>query len=447
MTSAVAGHPRAAVGRRRGGGHHPAYVYLFALAVAAQAFSGSWHLYASPIPVDRVLLALACLALVVHPDLQGVRRRLRPIHLLMLAAVSWCIGSLIWFERSEPGQAVFALLDSFGIVPFLLFLLAPVVFASAARCDVLAATLTWLGLYLGWVSVAEGLGLHALVFPSTIVQPDHTHFERALGPSMQVASNGLALLGCAVFAGVHAARRVGSARVLGIVSLVLCLAGAFFTLTRSIWLAAMIGGLAVVLLERRLHRPALVAAGVTVILAGVLVAVAPSITETVTERAGTSRSVFDRLNANDAALRVVAARPLEGVGYGRFHEVEADWIWQDPTYPITNVGIDVHNVVLGHAAELGLVGLTLWLGVVVCAVRAAIAGRHRQGLRTLRLAALAYGLAWGTVSMLVPITYALPTTLLWLTLGIVSDPERLGWPVTGHLAQQQSSTPRRGSLV
>lgn len=403
----------------------PAYVVCFCLAIGAQFMSGSSDHYRLPLPPDRVLLLLALVLAALHPDARAVRWRLRPIHLAMVAALGWCLLSMIWFGGITDPVAVFAFADSFGVVPFTLFLLAPVVFGTAARRDALMLTLTVLGLYLGWISVAQGLHLYELVVPSSLVQPGHTHFDRAIGPSLQVASNGLALMGCAVAAAVTIARRTGPLRVVAIVALALCLAGAFFTLTRSIWLATLLGTAAVVLLERRLHRAALIGAAIGLVALAAAMAV-PSISDAVLERAETSRSVYDRLNANEAAVRVVQARPLSGVGFGRFHVVESDWVWQSPTYPITTMGIDVHNVFLGYAAELGLPGLALWLVVVLFALDAVAGGPRSPQLRVYRLAALAYAIAWLTVAMLVPIKYAFPTSLLWVLLGIVASGARLG---------------------
>lgn len=406
----------------------PVYVHLLTLGVAAQFMSGSSHLYGLPLSPDRVLIAAGMLAFVVHPDARRALWRPTFLHLSMAAVLAWCLGSMLWFGTLTDPVAVFALVDSVGVVPFVLFLLAPVVFATAARRHVWLRTLTLLGLYLGAVSTLEGLHLYALVLPPGIVDPSHPHFGRALGPSLQVASNGLALMACMCPAGLYAARKRGWRRLLGATALVLCVAGAFFTLTRSIWLATILGGLVVFLRERRLRRGLFVAAGAgALVLVAVLLTV-PSVAASATERAETSRSVYDRLNANAAAVRVVLERPLSGVGLQRFHEVEADWVWQDPDYPITNMGIDVHNVVLGHAAELGLPGLTLWLLVVVLAVGAAWAGPARRSgdLHGLRTAALAYGAAWATVAMLVPIKYALPTSVLWVGLGIVAGRRPLG---------------------
>lgn len=406
----------------------PLYVHLLTWGIVAQFMSGSTRLYGLPLPLDRVLVALGLLAFVAHPDARRAGWRVAGIHLLMAACLAWCVGSMLWFGTITDPVAVFALVDSVGALPFLLFLLAPVVFATQARRRVWLRALTILGAYLGAVSTLEGLHLYALVLPPGIVDPSHPHFGRALGPSLQVASNGLALMACMYPSALYAARSRGWRRWFGALACALCLLGAFFTLTRSIWLATLLGALAVVCVERRARgRLLLAGAGVAIVLSGVFVAV-PSVSASVTERAETSRSVYDRLNANAAALRVVESHPLTGVGLQRFHVVEGDWVWQSPEYPITNMGIDVHNVVLGHAAELGLPGLTLWLLVVGAAVVAATTGprRRRGDLHDFRVAALAYGLGWATVAMLVPIKYALPTSVLWVGMGIVADHGRLG---------------------
>ncbi len=49
----------------------------------------------------------------------------------------------------------------------------------------------------------------------------------------------------------------------------------------------------------------------------------------------------------------------------KFLDVSTDWVRQADGYPITNVTIEVHNVFLGRAAELGIPGLVLWTACVV----------------------------------------------------------------------------------
>lgn len=420
---------RLAGATRRAGERVPLYVHVLTLAVVAQFVSGSSDRYGMPLPPDRVLLALGLLLLLTHPDLRRAGLRLQGIHVLMAAVVAWCIGSMIWFGPLNDTAAMFALLDAIGLIPFAFFLLAPLVYATRARRHVLLRALTVLGFYLGYVSVAQGLHLYSLVLPPGIVDPSHPHFGRALGPSLQVASNGLALLACTYPSAVYAARSRGLRRVFGAVASALCVAGAFFTLTRSIWLALVLGAGAVLLAERRARGPLLLVGALAAVTVVGVLSVAPALQGSVTERAQTSRSVYDRLNANAAAVRVVLAEPMQGVGLNRFHEVESDWVWQNPEYPITNMGIDVHNVLLGHAAELGLPGVTMWLLTLSFAGLAAWRGpRLRDGpLQDWRVAALAYAVAWWTVAMLVPIKYAFPTTMLWLGLGLVADHRRLGW--------------------
>ena len=283
----------------------PLYVHLVTLAVVLQFMSGSSGLYGLPVPPDRVALAAGVVALLLHPDLRHSRPHLAGIHVLMAAVVAWCIGSLIWFGPQNDPTAVFALLDAIGIVPFLLFLLAPLVYATRARRHVLLRALTILGLYLDYISVAEGLHQYWLVVPAGIVDPSHPHFGRALGPSQQVGSNGLALLACLYPSALYAARSRGLRRGLGALAALACIGGVFFTLTRSMWLALVLGVLVVIVAEPRVRGRLIVATAVVGLATAGFLSVSSTIGQEVSARAQTARSVYDRFNANDAAVRVV----------------------------------------------------------------------------------------------------------------------------------------------
>lgn len=435
------GHTGPALAWARGAERVPAYVYAFVAAVVLQFMSGSTRLYGIPIPPDRLALLVAIGLLVIHPDLWRSRWRLCGIHLACFLACVGVLGSIVWFSGFTDTEGVFRLVDTFGIVPFLLFATAPLIFGTPQRRFVLLFGLALLGLYLGWTSVAEGLHLRALVWPGGIYDPNDPHFPRAIGPSRQVANNGLQLLGCAAAAaGVFLTRR-GMARWVAVLSLVLCLAGAFFTLTRSIWLAALVAILVVAVLDKGM-RGRIVAA--CVVGGGVLLLVVfsvPAVYAQVFERIGTSRSVYDRLNVNEAAIRAVLAHPLEGIGYNRFQLVSRDWVWQAPDYPITSIDIAVHNVFLGHAVELGIPLAMLWVVVLLWAVSLAIRGVRgapgqadggvdaldRSDIRAVGTAAAAYVVAWIVVANFIPIGYALPTTLLWLFLGLCVHPRDSGF--------------------
>ena len=93
-----------------------------------------------------------------------------------------------------------------------------------------------------------------------------------------------------------------------------------------------------------------------------------------------AQEVDDRLNTIQTALWAVAQKPIVGWGIGRFPAVNtydhqqwsADIPW-DRGY-----GIVSHGTELGVLAELGIVGLVFWVGVL-----ALIAFRFRDGYRRL----------------------------------------------------------------
>lgn len=416
----------------RPGERVPLYVYALVAAIVLQFMSGSAHMYGVPFPPDRAVLALALVMFVVHPDLRAWRWQLRGIHLVLFAALAGCVGSMLWFGTITEPTTVFKFLDAYGAVPFLLFVLSPVIFATARRREVLFTGLMLLGLYLGWVSVAAGLHLPELVWPRGIYNPAQPHFPRAVGPSGQVANNGLQLLGCAAASGAVFALAKGARRWLGALSLVLCLAGAFFTLTRSIWLGAVFAVIVAAVLEPRLRLRVVAAGSLAAAVLAVLLVTVPAVSDQVFERVGTSRSVYDRLNVNEAAIRAVGVHPLEGVGYNKFHQIAPQWVWQAPDYPITAVDIAVHNVFLGQAVELGIPLTIVWLAALVWAALLAIRGirtasADRADVRVLGTAVFAYAAGWLLVANFIPIGYSLPTTMLWVGLGVCTRHDSLGF--------------------
>jgi O-antigen ligase len=78
----------------------------------------------------------------------------------------------------------------------------------------------------------------------------------------------------------------------------------------------------------------------------------------------------------------------------------------------------VHNIALGYGAELGLIGLCLWLAALVCGVGSALATRGPPDLRAWRSGLLAVAAAFVVVANAVPPT-AWPTRSIWLLVGVV----------------------------
>lgn len=408
----------------------PGYVYVLVAALLLQVFSGNSDRLGFPIGPDRLLLLVGLTLMATSKDMHEWRVAVRPLHLLMFAAVAWCIASAISVGTVTDPTAVFAVLDAFGILPFTFLLIAPVVFCTQRRRAVLLTGLVGLGFYLGATSVLEGLSLGQLVWPSYIGDPSvGAHYGRARGPFLQAAANGLALTTCGVAAAMGVAiwhRRVP--RAMAAITLLLCAAGILLTYTRSVWLAAIGGAVLAMLLDRRLRRLIIVVIPALGLAVAAALVSSPSIRDAVEARLGYDRSGIDRIIANDAAFRILADRPLHGVGWQRFPAVQDEWVRQADTLPITSTGISVHNVPLGFAAELGIPGALLWLGVVILAVSATV----RRGttaasdVHAWRLGLVVVGTSWFVVAMLVPIGYAFPNSMLWLWIGLVANPRKLG---------------------
>ncbi|WP_339568719.1 O-antigen ligase family protein [Pseudokineococcus sp. 5B2Z-1] len=381
-----------------------------------------------PISPDRLTLAAALGLLVLDPwAWRRTRLRVRPVHVAMVALVLLATWSAFVTGTLLTGYGLFALADRL-VVPFLLFTLAPVVFCTPQRRDLLLKTLTLLGLYLAVTAVLERVA-PPLVFPQYIADPSlGIQAGRSRGPFLASEAMGLVLVQCA-FAAAFLSSRCGRRwRRVALTTTVLCSIGVLLTLTRSVWLGALVGVVVVCLQQRRLRRllPVFLVGGTVVVVA--LLAAVPALQAAVNERATTTRSLDDRRNVNEAALRIVEREPLTGVGWARFIDVSDEYVRQADDYPITNIAIEVHNVPLGRAAELGLPGALLWLAAVVLGPVSAVVGRvasrspDDSDLVGWRLVLTGGAAAWGVAVLLSPVPYPLPNYLLFLLAGLVLQP-------------------------
>jgi O-antigen ligase len=229
------------------------------------------------------------------------------------------------------------------------------------------------------------------------------------------------VLAACLFASIlSAARARGAWRAASAASAALSGFGVLLTLTRSVWIGAVLGALVVVVMVPSLRRRILMlTAGAAAALGAVVLSI-PGLTTILVDRLATSRSVYDRQNTNAAALRAIAEHPLDGIGWTRFLVEGTDWVRQADGYPITNVDIEVHNVVLSRAAELGLIGAALWVACVLAGPALAVLRRPGDAdLQGWRLVFIGYACVWGVCIMVSPVPYVLPNNILWLLAGIL----------------------------
>jgi putative inorganic carbon (HCO3(-)) transporter len=411
---------------------------LLVAALALELFSGNWGLIGLPGPLDRVAMAVALGALVLKGTRNVGARRLvlRPLHLALLSALAWCAASGLIAGTIVHSLGFYAFLDRFGFFPFLLFCLAPILFGTPRQRNILLVGLVGMALYLGYTGCMEGLHIWKLVFPNYIANQNvGIQWGRARGPFLESTGDGFCTFVCGT--GAVIALKTWSNRVHWVCYLAIGLdfGTLFFTLTRGVWIGTFVGIVGTMMLTQRTRRLIIPLMLAGLIVVGGTLLVAPTIRGEAFGRAESQSPVWDRQNTDLAALRIVKEDPLFGVGWENFTNVGSQYMLQQPDYPITGIGLEVHNVFLSHAAELGIPGLLLWLAGFTGAVRRALfpEGLLRKtktatgpppdpDLQLWRAGGFAIILCYLIIASLAPFSEALPNTLLWIWLGIVAAP-------------------------
>jgi O-antigen ligase len=398
---------------------------LVSLGVASQILNGNADLLGLPVAPDRLLIlaGLGWLAIRNRPE----RLKITGVHLMLLTTSSIGIISALWADTFRTPEGFFGLLDKLGIVPFVLFALAPLLYRSADERRRLLIIMTVVGGYLSTTAFLEYFDQTQLLFPSYIGDPDvGIHFGRARGPFLESVAMGIGLLMVAILMYVAQSAfrtRVGR-RAASIVGLA-CMLATVLTLTRAVWLAAVVVVVVLLAVDPRARRRVVLVVPLGVLAVVLLFALVPQLNTTVSERAAEQEPLWDRLNTNDAAIAIVKDRPWMGIGWGTFPTRSAEYMRLRDDIPLTGAGIDVHNVPLSNAAELGLLGGGFWLATLLAAIGGALLKPTIPEFRIWRYGALAVAAAWFTVAMFGPLSYPLANSLLWLSAGIVATPRAL----------------------
>lgn len=375
-------------------------------------FSGYSRYLHLPISLDRFLFPLAVLLVLTSAAVRRID--VRPIHVLMGCLGAWAVISMVVWHNTDA-EAGFALLDRM-LIPFVLFTVASAIFSTTRRRDLLLITVSAIGVYLGVTALLE-LAAPSLVVPSYIVDLRRgAEITRAGGPFRLPDAMGTASLLCAL-GGVGLALRRQGWTALGVAGFAGGMIGAVLCLSRGVWLATGVTlALALVLLPtlRRL-LPLVAAAGVAG--AAFLVAAVPGIVDSIVGRSGAAGPVHDRLASNEAAFRLLTELPLTGIGWQRFYPHGAEWVRQSDAYPMNVVTIELHNVVLARAAELGIPAALVFVAILGLVLREGLRPARGEELIWRRLAVLAL-VAWVISGMFAPMTIPFPNYLMWLLAGV-----------------------------
>lgn len=387
------------------------------------AFSSNWGQFGLPggFAPDRLLIIAGLVSLWDRRRLAGmpVMLGLRPVHLVMLAASAYAIGSAVAVGTWASDGLL--LVDRLGLTGFVVFAVAPLVFRTRSDRDALLYGMVGLGAYLGLTALLEITGPRSLVWPGYITDPSvGIHFGRARGPFVEAEVNGLALFACLI-ATVIAYRqtRPGLPRLAIAAIGLLCALGVLFTLSRSVWLAAVAGMLVAMIGVRELRRrlPAVVLLAAAVV--GLSLVAVPGLATRAQERRANQRTIWDRQNLTTAALRMARERPLTGFGWATFSTKGSQYFWQGDVPLTAGSGTIVHNAVLANVAELGLIGTALWLAAIAIGIGGAVLTRGPPEVEAWRIGLVAIAVSWAAMALFTPMLQPIESLLMWMWAGVV----------------------------
>ena len=398
--------------------------YTLSAAIFLTPFAGNWQYLSFPhgLDPDRILLTLGILQVLFRAPAVRDRPRFRltSAHVLLTLALAYVVLSAYAAHTLTQKDPFFKIIDAFGLLPFLTFLVAPLAFRTKRQRAVLLVTLVSMGLYLGLTTLFDAVHLDALVFPTYILDPNiGIHFGRGRGPFLDAVANGFALFVCAAACGVAVRNwsRPGAKLIAVFIALV-CLAGAFLSLERSVWIGA-VAGIIISMATTSWLRPYLLPVlATTAIALGGAFALIPSLDQSVNKRLNQVSSVWDRQNLTVAGLNMFEARPLTGFGWQTFQADSRLYFRRSQNYPLTAVGFGIHNFPLSYLVELGMPGFVLWIAGVVLGVGGALLTRGPPDLAAWRAGLIAVVVMFISVAFSVPPTL-FPNLALWLWAGVV----------------------------
>ncbi|MEV3902900.1 O-antigen ligase family protein [Mycobacterium sp. NPDC050551] len=263
------------------------------------------------------------------------------------------------------------------MVPFLMYVVGRYAFNRESFVRLLLWVVVFMAGYSAAVSIMQFTGPKALVWPRFIVDGSltpgvDTWADRALGVFNQPVVNGMTMVLGFAIAMMLASRRTEPVilRWVAAVTAIACGFGIYFTYTRAVWLSAVLAIVLGALLAKGSRR------GFVVSIAIVAAAVATNwSTFTSADRnaggIGSASEVDDRMNIIQTALWAAAREPFTGWGIQRFQAINTYHHQQwSPEVPWGNgYGIVSHTNEMGMLAELGLIGLGLWVTVLLLIVR------------------------------------------------------------------------------
>jgi O-antigen ligase len=270
-----------------------------------------------------------------------------------------------------PPLVVWRLIVVQMLLPLVLYRVGRQAFDRAAVVRALLWAILMLAAYSAVMSIMQFTGPTALVWPRYMLDPNNWP-GRAAGIFRQPVVNGwLLALGLAV-AMLFLSRRSEPTwrRRFAFVIAIACGCGIYLTHTRDAWISGVVVLIIGALIARGYRKGFIVA--ICLVACGVAVNWS---TFTSSDRkaggVGSMNEVHDRLNADQTALWAFAQKPFAGWGIGRFQQVNSyhHQQWAPDVPWIRGYGIVAHESELGILADVGVIGLALYICVLALVIR------------------------------------------------------------------------------
>lgn len=349
---------------------------VFGMLILGTVFGPSFFSIPGPIQISLDRIVWGCVMLMLAARLVRSSETMDRIHRLdvvVFALTAWTLLSCVRFGMFNADQPPLARWLFYIAMPAALYFVMRTSIASdpdrvREAMDRLVTLLLVLGTYLSITGVFEMLDLRALVFPRFINDPTVWEFYgRGRGPLLNPAGNGIVItlgLSACVIRFFHASRH---GKVLyGLLALI-ALAGCYSTLTRSVWVGAVL----CLAFLGMLYAPV----KVRLVALGMVIVFAVSMTMGLKEQlfsmkrdkalsaAEAAKSVELRPLLATVAWEMFLDRPIGGHGYGQYMKSA------EPYHSIRKHGIPLenarpyvqHNVFLALLVDLGLIGSSLHL--------------------------------------------------------------------------------------
>ena len=363
---------------------------------------------------------LGLLLLISWLAVLGARRRMafdprvmRPLTYLLAGLLAWILFSATWAD--EPSETLLAL-SRYGLNAMLF-----VIVVTAVRER---STALWLvGAFVAGTAVAalygiaspgrfeaqygrlESAALDPNELAAVLVPASAVCLFVVLGlpraPLVRVAAAAVGLL-CGATIMLTVSRG-------GLIALTIALLVAIFVAGRWWWQVALVSGA--------------IAASAFIYFAGFASPQAVDHLKATTQ--GSERVQEGRLTIWQVAWRIVEDHPIRGVGGGNFAGTSAQYVLEPGLTPRTDLVLNnpsvVHNTYLETLAELGIVGLTLYVALVGFCVAALLrAARIFARLRDVTMELLSRGLIAAVVGLLVADIFISDqfSKALWLLLAL-----------------------------